>query len=82
MVARAPAGQGMKDDTPAKTSVKKWLTEKQEAKVREIAMAAMVDDLAIFDPKEMRAASKMFAKQAKACDRILTIIAPPKAEKK
>jgi hypothetical protein len=58
----------------------KKLTEKQEAKVREIATAAMVDDLAIFDSKTMRAASKMFAKQAKACDRILAIIAPPKAK--
>jgi hypothetical protein len=56
----------------------KKLTEKQEAKVREIGKKEMVDDLAIFDPKIMRAASKMFAKQSKACDRILAIIAPPK----
>jgi hypothetical protein len=71
----------MKDGIPVKKPARKGLTEKQEAKVREIAAAAMVDDLAFFDPKAMRAASKMFAKQSKACDRILAIIAPPKAPK-
>jgi hypothetical protein len=71
----------VKDDTPAPKPASKGLTVKQAERVRKIATAAMVDDLAIFDPKEMRAASKMFAKQSRACDRILAVIAPPKAAK-
>jgi hypothetical protein len=53
------------------------LTDKQTAKVSEIAKAASIA-IEVFDPKAVKVARKIYADKIKALDKILAIIAPAK----
>jgi hypothetical protein len=52
------------------------LTEKQEAKVKEIAAKAFIEDP--LNAKNLKLVRKVHADKIKACDKILAIIAPAK----